>query len=128
MRSAKLSSSLGCSASLPNRIRDLRTCSGLNRPSQNFATKPLLRQGDAKVFKKYSQMKVQMKREALAKLNRKANDKKGSGTGEAACRGFGTVLPQLEPKCRNLERGLSKKSLVFSEMMEPPAGIEPATC
>ena len=44
----------------------------------------LLRQGDAKVFKKYSQMKLQMKREALAKLNRKANDKGSSGTGEAA--------------------------------------------
>ena len=38
----------------------------------------LLRQGDAKVFKKYSQMKLQMKREALAKMNRKANE--GSGT------------------------------------------------
>jgi integrase len=34
----------------------------------------LLRQGDAKVFKKYSQMKLQMKREALQKLNRKANE------------------------------------------------------
>jgi hypothetical protein len=34
----------------------------------------LLRQGDAKVFKKYSQMKLQMKREALAKLNRRANE------------------------------------------------------
>jgi integrase len=34
----------------------------------------LLRQGDAKVFKKYSQMKLQMKREALAKLNRQANE------------------------------------------------------
>jgi hypothetical protein len=44
----------------------------------------LLRQGDAKVFKKYSQMKLQMKREALAKLNRKANDTGSSGTGEAA--------------------------------------------
>ena len=30
--------------------------------------------GDAKVFKKYSQMKLQMKREALKKLNRKANE------------------------------------------------------
>jgi hypothetical protein len=30
----------------------------------------LLRQGDAKLFKKYSQMKLQMKREALAKLKR----------------------------------------------------------
>jgi hypothetical protein len=34
----------------------------------------LLRQGDAKVFKKYSQMKLQMRREALKKLNRKANE------------------------------------------------------
>jgi hypothetical protein len=42
-------------------------------------------QGDAKVFKKYSQMKLQMKREALAKMNRHANE--GS---------FGTVPP--EPK------------------------------
>ena len=33
-----------------------------------------LRQGDAKVFKKYSQMKLQMKREALIKLNRQANE------------------------------------------------------
>jgi hypothetical protein len=48
----------------------------------------LLRQGDAKVFKKYSQMKLQMKREALAKLNRQANE-----TGE----GFGTVKGQSEP-------------------------------
>ena len=34
----------------------------------------LLRQGDAQVFKKYSQMKLQMKREALGKLNRRANE------------------------------------------------------
>lgn len=34
----------------------------------------MLRQTDAKVFKKYSQMKLQMKREALARLNRKANE------------------------------------------------------
>ena len=32
----------------------------------------MLRQGDAKVFKKDSQMKLQMKRETLAKLNRHA--------------------------------------------------------
>jgi hypothetical protein len=37
----------------------------------------LLRQGDAKVFKKYSQMKLQMKREALQKLNRTANEGPG---------------------------------------------------
>ncbi len=34
----------------------------------------LLRQGAAKVFKKYSQMKLQMKWEALKKINRKANE------------------------------------------------------
>lgn len=34
----------------------------------------MLRQTDAKVFKKYSQMKLQMKREALARLNRDANE------------------------------------------------------
>ena len=39
-------------------------------------------QGDAKALKKYSQMKLPMKREALAKLNRQANE---SG------HGFGTV-------------------------------------
>ena len=34
----------------------------------------LLQQGDAKVFKKYSQMKLQMKRETLLKLNRQDNE------------------------------------------------------
>jgi hypothetical protein len=36
----------------------------------------MFRQGDAKVFKKYSQMKLQMKREALEKINRHANEAK----------------------------------------------------
>jgi integrase len=34
----------------------------------------MLRQGDAQVFKKYSQMKLEMKREALEKLNRQAGE------------------------------------------------------
>jgi len=34
----------------------------------------LLRQGDAKVFKKYSQMKLQMKREALNQDESQANE------------------------------------------------------
>ena len=34
----------------------------------------LPRQGDSKVFKKYSQMKLQMKHEAHLKLNRSANE------------------------------------------------------
>ncbi len=56
----------------------------------------LLRQGDAKVFKKYSQMKLQMKREALAKLNRHANETgPGFGTVQGPAEpGFGTVLAQ----------------------------------
>jgi integrase len=43
----------------------------------------LLRQSDAKVFKKYSQMKPQMKREALARLNRQAGE-------SAVAKGFDT--------------------------------------
>ena len=52
--------------------------------------------GDAKVFKKYSQMKLQMKREALAKLNRQANESGLSfGTAQTdSGEGFGTVLAQ----------------------------------
>lgn len=38
----------------------------------------LLRQGDAQVFKKYSQMKLQMKREALGHINREANEMQDS--------------------------------------------------
>jgi integrase len=34
----------------------------------------MLRQGNSQVFKKYSQMKLQMKREALDKINRRANE------------------------------------------------------
>jgi integrase len=34
----------------------------------------LLRQGDSQVFKRYCQMKLQMKREALEKINRRANE------------------------------------------------------
>jgi hypothetical protein len=36
----------------------------------------MLRQTDAKVFKKYSQVKLHMKREALTKLDRSANERR----------------------------------------------------
>jgi hypothetical protein len=64
------------------RIYDLRsTCATRLSGERMFVVTQLLRQGDAKVFKKYSQMKLQMKREALEKLNRYANEGgKGSGT------------------------------------------------
>jgi integrase len=59
------------------RIYDLRSTYATRLSAGGVADEwvtQLLRQGDAKVFKKYSQMKLQMKREALAKLNRKANE------------------------------------------------------
>jgi len=53
----------------------------------------MLRQGSSEVFKRYSQMKLGMKREALDKINRRANEgvltQRGSGE-----RGFDTVLTQ----------------------------------
>jgi len=59
------------------RIYDLRstyaTRLSAGGVADEFVTQ-MLRQGDAKVFKKYSQMQLQMKREALAKLNRRANE------------------------------------------------------
>ncbi len=66
------------------RIYDLRSTYATRLSAGGVADEwvtQLLRQGDAKVFKKYSQMKLQMKREALAKLNRQANEGGlGSGT------------------------------------------------
>lgn len=59
------------------RIYDLRSTYATRLSAGGVADEwvtQLLRQGDAKVFKKYSQMKLQMKREALEKLNRKANE------------------------------------------------------
>src|ERR1039457_700888 len=59
------------------RVYDLRSTYATRLSAGGVADEwvtQLLRQGDAKVFKKYSQMKLQMKREALQKLNRKANE------------------------------------------------------
>jgi hypothetical protein len=55
----------------------------------------MLRQGDSQVFKKYSQMKLQMKREALDKINRRANEMPGVLAQQVAGDGgFDTVLTQ----------------------------------
>src|SRR6202140_2935018 len=59
------------------RIYDLRSTYATRLSAGGVADEwvtQMLRQGDAQVFKKYSQMKLQMKREALQKLNRKANE------------------------------------------------------
>jgi integrase len=69
------------------RIYDLRSTYATRLSAGGVADEwvtQLLRQGDAKVFKKYSQMKLQMKREALQKLNRQANEEG---------RSFDTVRP-----------------------------------
>jgi integrase len=67
------------------RIYDLRSTYATRLSAGGVADEwvtQLLRQGDAKVFKKYSQMKLQMKREALEKMNRLANEMpQNSGTG-----------------------------------------------
>ena len=55
----------------------------------------MLRQGDSQVFKKYSQMKLQMKREALDKINRRASEMTGVLTQQGSGEGdFDTVLTQ----------------------------------
>lgn len=44
----------------------------------------MLRQGDSQVFKRYSQAKLNMMREALSQLDRRANEHQGD---------FGTARP-----------------------------------
>jgi integrase len=66
------------------RIYDLRSTYATRLSAGGVADEwvtQMLRQGDAQVFKKYSQMKLQMKREALEKLNRQASEM-ASATGE----------------------------------------------
>ena len=59
------------------RIYDLRSTYATRLSAGGVADEwvtQLLRQDDAQVFKKYSQMKLEMKREALQKMNRRANE------------------------------------------------------
>ena len=86
-------------ATHPFRIYDLRSTYATRLRAGGVADEfvtQLLRQGDAKVFRKYSYMKLQMKREAQAKVNRQANETgrvlaTAQGSAEP---GFGTVLAQ----------------------------------
>jgi integrase len=80
------------------RLYDLRSTYAIRLSAGGVADEwviQMLRQGDSQVFKKYSQMKLQMKREALDKINRRANEMGGvltqQGPGD---RGFDTVLTQ----------------------------------
>ena len=59
------------------RIYDLRSTYATRLSAGGVADEwvtQMLRRGDAQVFKKNSQMKLQMKREALENLNRRANE------------------------------------------------------
>ncbi len=80
------------------RIYDLRSTYATRLSAGGVADEwvtQMLRQGDSQVFKRYSQMKLQMRREALQKLNRQANE-----MADRLCQnlpgneGFGTVLAQ----------------------------------
>jgi integrase len=75
------------------RIYDLRSTYATRLSAGGVADEwvtQMLRQGDALVFKKYSQMKLQMKREALEKLNRRANEMPAEKAGDRT----GTVSVQ----------------------------------
>ena len=65
-------------AGIPHfRLYDLRSTYATRLSAGGVADEwvtQLLRQGDSMVFKKYSQMKLQMKREALQKMSRQANE------------------------------------------------------
>jgi integrase len=80
------------------RIYDLRSTYATRLSAGGVAEEwvtQLLRQGDSQVFKKYSQMKLQMQREALSKLNRHANEMPDLVAQPVSEPGsFGTVLTQ----------------------------------
>jgi integrase len=62
--------------------------------ADHFVTQ-MLRQGDSAVFKRYSQAKLNMMRECLQRLDRKANEhSQSSDTPGAAGTNFGTFLAQ----------------------------------
>ena len=82
------------------RIYDLRSTFGTRLSaggvSDEWVTQ-MLRQGDARVFKKYSRMKLQMRREALNKLDRFASER-NSVTVLPAGTDSATVLLRSQPK------------------------------
>jgi integrase len=78
------------------RIYDLRSTYATRLSAGGVADEwvvQLLRQGNSDVFKKYSQMKLAMKREALEQINRRANEMSIDEAPVAPVYGgFGTVL------------------------------------
>ena len=97
------------------RIYDLRSTYATRASAGGVADEwvtQMLRQGDSQVFKKYSQMKLQMKREALEKLNRQANEMTGTLCQKLPVNeGFGTVLAQQSLKEEDLIFGTAANAL-----------------
>jgi integrase len=84
-------------ASIPYfRLYDLRSTYATRLSAGGVADEwviQMLRPGDSQVFKKYSQMKLQLKREALDKINRRANEMNQALPQETSdAGGFDTVL------------------------------------
>jgi integrase len=102
------------------RIYDLRSTYATRLSAGGVADEwvtQLLRQGDAKVFKKYSQMKPQMKREALEKAE--PDGKRGQPEfchGATQLSGFVTVLSRL--------RGISPVWGMFWSFAKIGSGLE----
>jgi hypothetical protein len=87
----------------------------------------MLPQGDSQVFMKYSQMKVQMKREALEKLNRQANEMTGTLCQNLTVNeGIGTVVAQdcgVNPSVETVWNWHTCCSMVFpSQTYSSPSG------
>ena len=101
------------------RICDLRSTYATRLSAGGVADEwvtQLLRQGDANVFKKYSQMKLQMKREALQKLNQRPT--KGFWYRPDDERRFwytsGTIFASESERCRGPSLENRVKSKVYT--------------
>ena len=123
------------------RIYDLRSAYATRLSAGGVADEwvtQLLRQSDAQVFKKYSQMKLRMKREALEKLNRRANEMAPVGDADAfSAAPLCTVGAPMTHSCtvraqcaRIMERsgrGDFSNSFAIRKKLVDVTGIEPAT-
>jgi hypothetical protein len=86
----------------------------------------MLRQSDAQVFEKYSQMKLQMKREALNKINRQANEAAPMDAIDPLAIPLctvavnNTIRAQSEPRLRSWSKDGPAKSLAIGEKVGEP--------
>ena len=92
MRDQRVTSSRGTYLSLCELRHTFATRLSAGGVADHFVTQ-MLRQGDTQVFKRYSQAKLNMRQEALTKLDRQADERSGTfGTARPNQRGLDTVL------------------------------------